>query len=121
MGYGAYTLPDGREAGYLIEAACEHPAGCTRTLFRGLEALCGESPDGHRKPEEPGCGKYLCGTHEHDHDCVNPACGLYSADGDECCGLRKVHDLPHADAHTGHTFERTEDDEMNEDGLLVVG
>lgn len=58
MGYARYELPDGREAGYAVEATCDQ-FGCTEATDRGLGFLCGDSPDGHRGPDEPGCGRYL--------------------------------------------------------------
>lgn len=73
MGYGRYTLPDGREAGYMVTATCDQP-GCLVRIDRGLGYLCGQSPDGHRDPSEPGCGRYFCDQHlDNDaHDCPNP-------------------------------------------------
>jgi hypothetical protein len=73
MGYGHYLLPDGREAGYGIDAECDHP-GCRVEIDRGLGWLCGELPDGHRDPAAPGCGRYYCGQHLDTlaHDCPNP-------------------------------------------------
>lgn len=120
MGYGSYTLPDGREAGYLVSATCDAPQGCEAQVFRGHDALCGESPDGYRSGDAPGCGLYLCGKHERDHDCANPVCGAYSPDG-EWCGLRAVHDLPHVDAYDGTTFTQTEDEYLAEHGTLLLG
>lgn len=120
MGYGYYVLPDGREAGYGVEAECDRP-GCTTKIDRGLGYLCGRNPDGHRDAEEPGCGKYFCEAHSSSHDCTNPECGKFEGDGGGCCGLCAEHDPPHRDAHDGHTFTVTEDDLMNEDGLIEVG
>lgn len=71
MGYAYYTLPDGREAGYGVEAECDHP-DCTEQIDRGLGYLCGNDPDGYRDDSEPGCGRYFCGQHDVDHDCPNP-------------------------------------------------
>lgn len=71
MGYAYYRLPDGREAGYGVEAECDHD-GCTERIDRGLGYLCGSDPDGYRDPGEPGCGRYYCPRHECDHDCPNP-------------------------------------------------
>lgn len=71
MGYGYYVLPDGREAGYGVEAECDRD-GCTERIDRGLGYLCGNLPDGHRDFSEPGCGRYFCGQHSVDHDCPNP-------------------------------------------------
>ncbi len=61
MGYAYYTLPDGREAGYGVEAECDAP-GCQVRIDRGLGYLCGRNPDGHKDAEEPGCGNYYCRT-----------------------------------------------------------
>lgn len=59
MGYQHYTLPDGREAGYGVEATCDKP-GCREQIDRGLAYLCGDAVgDGG----EHGCGRYFCGRH----------------------------------------------------------
>lgn len=58
MGYASYTLPDGREAGYAVEAICEED-GCGAKIDRGLGFLCGNTPGG----DEYGCGGYFCGGH----------------------------------------------------------
>lgn len=58
MGYQRYTLPDGREGGYGVEAHCEQD-GCGAKIDRGLSFLCGELPGG----DEYGCGGYFCGEH----------------------------------------------------------
>ena len=71
MGYGYYVLPDGREAGYGVEAECD-AAGCPARIDRGLGYLCGNFPDGHRDDSESGCGRYFCPDHTYDHDCPNP-------------------------------------------------
>lgn len=71
MGFAYYVLPDGREAGYGVEATCD-AEGCETRIDRGLGYLCGDSPDGWRDESEPGCGRYFCGAHEFDHDCPNP-------------------------------------------------
>lgn len=73
MGYGYYLLPDGREAGYGVEAPCDRDS-CTVVIDRGLGYLCGEMPDGHRDDADPGCGLYFCQDHRHadGHDCPNP-------------------------------------------------
>lgn len=96
MGYGQYTLPDGREAGYLVEAECDMP-GCTLRIDRGLGYLCGELPDGHRDDEAAGCGKYYCEPHLAHHDCSNPGCDAWDEDETAMCALAKDHDLPHRD------------------------
>lgn len=79
MGYGYYVLPDGREAGYGVEAECDVP-GCAVKIDRGLGYLCGRSPDGHRDSDEYGCGRYFCGEHMGRHDCPNPQCWVYDED-----------------------------------------
>lgn len=71
MGYAYYLLPDGREAGYGVEAECDAD-DCTAVIDRGLGYLCGTAPDGHREPCEPGCGRYFCMDHHGTHDCPNP-------------------------------------------------
>lgn len=59
MGYGYYVLPDGREAGYAVDATCDQD-GCGERIDRGLGYLCGDEPgDGG----EHGCGRYFCGSH----------------------------------------------------------
>lgn len=107
MGYGYYTLPDGREAGYGVEAECDHPE-CSEQIDRGLAYLCGRHPDGWRGDEEPGCGRYFCGKHEFDHNCPNPACGAYALEGTGWCGLAAEHDLPHEDPWSGREFMEVE-------------
>ncbi|MFG1794157.1 hypothetical protein [Nocardia sp. NPDC049149] len=120
MGYGSYTLADGREAGYLVDAVCDF-AGCKTEVSRGLDQLCGQNPIGHKADGEPGCGNYYCDEHEVKHDCSNPACGKYAAEGRSWCGgLLAGHELPHRDAYTGEEFTQTEDDLANEDGLIVA-
>lgn len=110
MGYGAYLLPDGREAGYLVEAFCDK-AGCVTKIDRGLGYLCGQNPEGWRDAGEPGCGNYYCEAHRYgDHDCTNPTCEAFAAEGNSCCGLVKGHDLPHQDQFNGTKFTETEDD-----------
>lgn len=66
MGYGSYVLPDGREAGYHVEAVCDEP-GCEEVIDRGLGHLCGDSPLGLGL--NTGCGGYFCGEHHF------PGCG----------------------------------------------
>ena len=58
MGYAFYTLPDGREAGYGVEATCEAP-DCSADIDRGLAYLCGEDPMG----DQHGCTHYFCEAH----------------------------------------------------------
>ena len=60
MGYGSYLLPDGREAGYNVEAVCDEP-GCDEVIDRGLAYLCGDDPAGLGLTT--GCGGYFCGEH----------------------------------------------------------
>ena len=69
MGYAYYVLPDGREAGYAVEATCDAD-GCEAQIDRGLAYLCGTTP-GH-SPDD-GCGLYFCGEHTYDHDCEHEA------------------------------------------------
>lgn len=76
MGYGYYVLPDGREAGYGVEAECD-AEGCTERIDRGLGYLCGDNPDGWRDPDDWGCGRYFCETHGSRHDCPNPIGGTH--------------------------------------------
>lgn len=85
MGYGYYTLPDGREAGYNVTAFCD-ALGCTELIDRGLAYLCGFAPDGHRDDFAWGCGRYFCHQRGHysSHDCPNTQCGFYYwKDGEE--------------------------------------
>lgn len=111
MGYGHYVLPDGREAGYTVSAPCD-AEGCTITIDRGLDYLCGDQPDGHRKQEDPGCGRYFCTGHSERHNCPNPACGSWphpEAANDDPCVRIAGHDLPHRDID-GCEFVATEFD-----------
>lgn len=105
MGYAHYALPDGRDAGYGVEATCDAD-GCDAEIDRGLGYLCGDSPDGHRDPDEPGCGKYHCPQHQADHACKNPECGTYSdgGDGDLCCTLARGHEDGHFDRYDEAAF-----------------
>ncbi|NKU21747.1 hypothetical protein GS907_24615 [Rhodococcus hoagii] len=103
MGYAHYVLPDGREAGYGVEAECDRP-GCTARIDRGLGYLCGQNPDGYKDAEEPGCGRYFCPDHQASHDCPNPECGAWDEDENLCCQLARDHDLPHRDVDTGAQF-----------------
>lgn len=119
MGYSYYTLPDGREAGYGVEAECDHP-DCHETIDRGLGYLCGRNPLGHKDAEEPGCGNYYCSKHEYDHGCSSAECGKYEGHGDGYCGLIADHEPPHRDAHDGHEFAVIEDDLVNDDGMIEV-
>ncbi|MEX0305639.1 MAG: hypothetical protein AB3N24_24730 [Leisingera sp.] len=59
MGYGSYTLPSGKEAGYLVEATCEHP-GCNERIDRGMGFACGGDAG-----DQGGCSceGYFCGKH----------------------------------------------------------
>ena len=110
MGYGLYTLPDGRKAGYGVEAECDG-ANCTKQIDRGLGYLCGQNPDGWRDADEPGCGKYFCDEHLHAHDCPKQDCGKHAADGNATCDLLVGHNGPHKDIHNDTEFTVTEDDE----------
>lgn len=108
MGYAHYTLSDGREAGYGVEATCDK-SGCETEIDRGLGYLCGQNPDGWRDADEPGCGNYYCETHRYgEHDCTNAECGKYSADGNSYCGLVTKHDGPHKDTNDDLEFTETE-------------
>jgi hypothetical protein len=71
MGYAHYVLPDGREAGYGVDATCDRD-DCEEEIDRGLGFLCGNNPDGWRDDTEPGCGRYFCDRHTYDHDCPHP-------------------------------------------------
>ncbi|MER7794921.1 hypothetical protein [Streptomyces sp. NPDC097640] len=58
MGYAHYeVIRNGEriEAGYAVEAMCDRP-DCTAKVWRGLDALCGQTPGG----DEFGCGGYFC-------------------------------------------------------------
>ena len=46
MGYAAYVLPDGTEAGYGVEAPCD-AKGCDTLVWRGVDALCDVSRGDH--------------------------------------------------------------------------
>lgn len=105
MGYASYTLPDGRAAGYGIEAKCDKD-GCDEEIDRGLGYLCGEQPDGWRDSEEYGCGNYYCGPHQRDHDCPNQECGEYDVLEEACCARVAGHDGAHRDTD-GEEFTAT--------------
>lgn len=112
MGYAYYTLPDGREAGYGVSALCDVKR-CKHEINRGMGYLCGEYPDGHRDPDEPGCGKYFCGDHEFKHDCPKEECGVYPSEEEETrepCYALKGHEGPHKDPD-GLSFTKTEEDD----------
>lgn len=109
MGYAHYTLPDGREAGYGVEAPCDKD-GCEKDIDRGLGYLCGQDPEGWRSADDPGCGNYYCEPHKYDHDCANQECGKHSADGTLYCERIDAHDGPHRDPQ-GDEFTKTEEDE----------
>lgn len=110
MGYAHYTLADGREAGYGVEAECDKP-GCSKVIDRGMDYLCGENPHVWGSGDGWGCGNYHCGPHQSDHDCPNPECGAYALGGGAYCELPKGHDMPHRDDSDG-TFTLTEDDDV---------
>lgn len=61
MGYAHYEVVRGGEtieAGYAVKAMCDKP-DCTARVYRGIDALCGETPGG----DEHGCGGYFCDPH----------------------------------------------------------
>ncbi len=93
MGYSYYTLPDGREAGYGVEATCDSPV-CEAQIDRGMGYLCGEAPNGWRDEDEPGCGKYYCGQHSFNHQCTHPQCPKETDNGD-ICELAAEHEGDH--------------------------
>ncbi len=108
MGYGFYTLPDGREAGYSVEATCDKD-GCETKIDRGLAYLCGQNPDGWRDTDEPGCGNYYCDPHCGEHNCPNAQCGKHSTDGSNYCTLVSGHEGAHHDRNDDTRFTETED------------
>ena len=55
----------GRPVGYGVVAGCDEP-GCTETIDRGLDYVCGST---HFGGNGDGCGRYFCGKHRHDHAC----------------------------------------------------
>lgn len=59
MGYGSYFTPGGKQAGYMIEATCEHP-GCDQPIDRGLSFACGRDVG-----DQGGCSceGYFCEKH----------------------------------------------------------
>lgn len=90
MGNASYVLPDGREAGYAVTAACDLPE-CEETVHRGLDALCGTLPS--RPSEEWGCGLYFCGLHQRSgHQCPRPQCGHFNEEQGESCILIENHE-----------------------------
>lgn len=112
MGYGYYVLPDGREAGYTVEATCD-AGGCKVEIDRGFGYLCGAMPNGWRDSEEPGCGNYYCPWHIGVHGCPNQVCGSYPCPdceeelGDPCL-LLAGHIGDHEDID-GRGFTKTEE------------
>lgn len=104
MGYGFYHLPDGREAGYSVEAECDVES-CHAEIDRGIAYLCGDMPDGWRSGSDYGCGNYFCGEHQFDHECANPMCETFSEDEELCCDLARGHDIPHSDSGVSFTKE----------------
>lgn len=64
MGYAYYKLASGKEAGYSVEATCEHP-GCTTTIDRGMGYACGGDAG-----DQGGCAceGYFCGKHMYSVD-----------------------------------------------------
>ena len=92
MGYAAYVLPDGTEAGYGVEAPCDAD-GCDTPVWRGVDALCGQRP-GENEPGEAGCGRWHCGAHQphEDHGCEFPECTAWSADETMTCHLVDNHE-----------------------------
>jgi hypothetical protein len=103
MGYAYYTLSDGREAGYGVEAECDQP-GCSTMIDRGLGWLCGQQPLGWNDTDAPGCGNYYCEEHLSTHDCPAEECGLYTADMSMCCCLVEGHEGQHRDYRSGQDF-----------------
>lgn len=108
MGYGYYTLPDGRKAGYAVEARCDNP-GCGEVIDRGLSYLCGLHPEGYRDVDEPGCGGYFCMTHLYElpgHDCPHPPCHEWGDGKEMPCTLVRDHDDDHYSEHKNRYFPR---------------
>ncbi len=93
MGFVYYILPDGREAGYGVEAECDDPQ-CHLRIDRGRGYLCGDNPLGHKGDDEAGCGDYFCLLHLPDHGCPLPECGVHF-DDELPCSLVHGHDRPH--------------------------
>ena len=58
MGWGYGTLSSGKEAGYTVDAVCEHP-GCDKSIHRGLAYACG----GDHGEDEVSCDGYFCDGH----------------------------------------------------------
>ena len=109
MGYGYYTLPDGREAGYAVVAQCD-AVGCAAQIYRGIGYLCGDAPDGHRDPEDSGCGRYFCAFHHSKHDCPNPECGAEDIGLDYQCTLAKGHEAAHCDKYEQIEYSDTHEE-----------
>ncbi|QOV99959.1 hypothetical protein RCF27_05935 [Rhodococcus pyridinivorans] len=93
MGFVYYILPDGREAGYGVEAECDDPE-CHRRIDRGRGYLCGHNPLGSKEDDEAGCGNYFCHRHLPDHRCPLPECGV-RCDDELPCSLVAGHHRPH--------------------------
>lgn len=58
MGYARYTLSDGREAGYGVQAACDR-SGCYTLIDRGLAYACG----GYPGAGDDFCDGFFCHAH----------------------------------------------------------
>ena len=101
MGYGSYTLPSGKEAGYNIEAKCEHP-GCEIKIHRGLAFACGGDAG-----EQGGlsCDGYFCEEHLYMVD-IKPDTDAYAEFG--ICACLCAECLKHAEEH-GWLLEEDED------------
>lgn len=56
-----FILPSGKEAGYLVDAICEHP-GCNVPIDRGIDYLCGSEPGDQRGTS---CEGYFCLKHTY--------------------------------------------------------
>ncbi|MBW3663557.1 MAG: hypothetical protein KY469_10695 [Actinobacteria bacterium] len=55
MGYAHYIDQRGQEAGYGVDAVCEHP-DCDAVIDRGLAYRCGGA-------EDAGCHGFFCAGH----------------------------------------------------------
>lgn len=66
MGYGSYKLASGKEAGYYVEATCEHP-GCSAKIDRGMSFVCAGEPG-----DQGGwsCEGYFCNDHLYSVGCL---------------------------------------------------
>ncbi|MGP5014528.1 hypothetical protein ACTXJX_11975 [Glutamicibacter ardleyensis] len=106
MEHGQYLLIGTRDSGDTVTAECDK-TGCSARINRGLDYLCGETPNPDPDTDY-GCGQYFCVKHRGDwHDCPSPECGKYSANGELYCQRLRDHDGAHSDLNGNIEFGNT--------------